>query len=87
MPDRRDRAENGLRQVRRTLESEITSLKHRASEANGVAPEDSFSQHDRQGAPWLPSGGCAKVGRRELGYMSRVMTGGNRREVAGIRSG
>lgn len=33
----------GLGQVRRTLESEVASLKHRASETDRVAPEDSLS--------------------------------------------
>ena len=77
-------AEKGLGQVRRTLESEIASLEHRASEANGVAREDSLSQHDRQGAPWLAARGCGKIGGRELGYMSCVMTRGKMRELAGI---
>ena len=84
MLDHGGRAENGLGQVGRTLECEIPSLEHRASEANGVAPEDSLSQHDREGAPWLASGGRGKIGSRELGYMSRVMTGGNMRELVGI---
>jgi hypothetical protein len=56
-------------QVRRTFESEVASLEHRASEANRIAPEHSLSEHDRQG-PWLASGGCGEVGSRELGYMS-----------------
>jgi hypothetical protein len=60
------------------------SLEHRASEANGVAPEDSLSQHDRQRAPGLASGGCGELGSCELGYMSCVMTRGNMRELAGI---
>lgn len=84
MLDHRGRAENGLGQVRRTLESEIASLEDRASEANGGAREDSLSQHDRQGAPWLASGGCGEVGSCELGYMSCVMTRGNMWELAGI---
>ena len=84
MLDHRLRAENGLGQVRRTLESEIASLEHRASETDGVAPEDSLGEHDGQGAPWLASGGCAEIRSGELGYMSRVMTRGNMRELAGI---
>jgi hypothetical protein len=62
----------------------MASLEHRASEANGVAPEDSLGQHDRQGVPWLASGGGGEIDSRELGYMSCVMTRGNMRELAGI---
>ena len=77
-------AENGLGQVRRTLESEIASLKHCPRQANRVASEDSLSQHDRQSAPWLASSRSREIRRSKLGYMSCVMTGGNMREVAGI---
>jgi hypothetical protein len=84
MLDHRGGGENGLGEVRRTLESKIASLEHRASETNGVAPEDGLSQHDRQGAPWLASGGRGEIGGRELGYMSCVMTRGNMRELARI---
>ena len=84
MLDHRGRPKNGLGQVRGTLESELASLKHRPSEANRVTPEDSLSQHDRQGLPWLAAGGCGEVGSCELGYMSCVMTRGNMWEFAGI---
>jgi hypothetical protein len=84
MLDHCGRAENDLSQVRRTLESEIASVEHRASETNGVAPEDGLGQHNRQRTPWLASSGCGEIGGRELGYMSCVMTRGNLRELAGI---
>jgi glutamine synthetase adenylyltransferase len=71
-------------EVRRTLESKLASVEHRASETNGVAPEHSLSQHERQGAARLAWSGCGEVGGRELGYMSCVMTRGNMRELAGI---